>query len=120
MPHPHSGASAGRGDVVGDDGVTSTTSWNITGQCSNSPYTGEEGGGEVELTREGGGERGRAGGADEGGREGVFDHFPFSCSVPAALWTAQQVGTHGCHVSGTLGVNGCHMTCLGMASPYIT
>lgn len=39
-----------------DDGVTSTTSWSITGQCSNSPYTGEEGGRgeEFEEGREGG------------------------------------------------------------------
>ena len=31
-------AAAGPG---GDDRVTSTTSWNVTGQCTSSPYAGE-------------------------------------------------------------------------------
>lgn len=32
----HAAAAGG-----GDDRVTSTTSWNVTGQCTSSPYAGE-------------------------------------------------------------------------------
>jgi hypothetical protein len=108
MPHPHSGASAAvgtQGDVAGDDGVTSTTSWNITGQCSNSPYTGEL------KRRGGGGGRGRreekwGGGWGEGGREVKWESgrgregcllttcFFFPLSVPASLWHAWEDGNH--------------------------